>query len=382
MAIEALRIKNYKVFKDVSIENIPPMSVFIGANGTGKSTLLDVFKFLQDALATNVTKALTKRGGFRQVVSKGESGPIALEIGFKDFNNNFCEYKLEIELINKEIFVKKEILEMFDDSTKQEILILNFENGKGSIIESKDKSEIKQLKNPDMLALKKFSSFIDCAGPRTLNMLIGKMIFEDIQLRKPYKLDDSIPEHYLLPQGENLPLYAEHLQREYPEEFKKVINSFKRHISSIISVEVERGFEKGSIYLLFQEKGFKEPFLPNQISDGTLRLFAYLLMLHDPDPKTLCVEEPEKHFYHQLLWELAEEFSDYAYRGGQVFVTTQSPEFLNGVRLERIFFLEKEGGFTTICRGSDSALLKGLLEDGELAGVLWNRGLFKSEFVA
>jgi predicted ATPase len=80
-----------------------------------------------------------------------------------------------------------------------------------------------------------------------------------------------------------------------------------------------------------------------------MKMFAYLLLLHDPSPHpVLCVEEPENQLYPDLMHELSEEFRDYAERGGQVFISTHSPDFLNGVRLEEIFFLVKRNGYTEI----------------------------------
>lgn len=63
MQIHSLRIKNYRTFQDILIKDIPSFCVFIGANGTGKSTLFDVFGFLRDALQNNIRQALQKRGG-------------------------------------------------------------------------------------------------------------------------------------------------------------------------------------------------------------------------------------------------------------------------------------------------------------------------------
>ena len=62
MQIESIAIKNYRLFRDTKLENIPRLCVLVGANGTGKSTLFDVFSFLKDALSMNVAKALAKRG--------------------------------------------------------------------------------------------------------------------------------------------------------------------------------------------------------------------------------------------------------------------------------------------------------------------------------
>ena len=77
------------------------------------------------------------------------------------------------------------------------------------------------------------------------------------------------------------------------------------------------------------------------------------------------------------LSPLIEEFRDYARRGGQVFVSTHSPDFLNGAELNEIYWLEKSNGFSTIKHASDSELLRNLVEEGDLPGALWKQGLFE-----
>ena len=72
---------------------------------------------------------------------------------------------------------------------------------------------------------------------------------------------------------------------------------------------------------------------------GKSTLF-YLILLYDPNPHPLlCVEEPENQLYPRLLPELAEEFRAYSERGGQVFVSTHSPDFLNATQLQEVFWL-------------------------------------------
>jgi len=61
MIIEELRIQNFKALKDVHLQNLPSMAVFVGKNGTGKTTLFHVFSFLKTCLATNVRSALQRR---------------------------------------------------------------------------------------------------------------------------------------------------------------------------------------------------------------------------------------------------------------------------------------------------------------------------------
>ena len=48
MKIEKIHLKNFKIFQNVTIEDLPSFCVIVGANGSGKSTLFDVFGFLKD----------------------------------------------------------------------------------------------------------------------------------------------------------------------------------------------------------------------------------------------------------------------------------------------------------------------------------------------
>jgi predicted ATPase len=69
MQIESIEIKNYRLFRDTKLTHIARLCVLVGANGTGKSTLFDVFSFLKDALSMNVSKAVAKRGGYKELAS-------------------------------------------------------------------------------------------------------------------------------------------------------------------------------------------------------------------------------------------------------------------------------------------------------------------------
>ena len=60
-----------------------------------------------------------------------------------------------------------------------------------------------------------------------------------------------------------------------------------------------------------------------------------------------------------------------------MFVSTHSPDFLNGAKLDEIYWLVKENGFTTVRRASDSELLQNLVKEGDIPGSLWKQGLFE-----
>ena len=104
----------------------------------------------------------------------------------------------------------------------------------------------------------------------------------------------------------------------------------------------------------------------------------YEFRLYDPSPHPLlCVEEPENQLYPNLLWELAEEFRSYAQRGGQVFVSTHSPDFLNATELSEVFWLVKKDGFSQIVRAQDNEQVEAYMGDGDQMGYLWEHGFFE-----
>ena len=135
--------------------------------------------------------------------------------------------------------------------------------------------------------------------------------------------------------------------------------------------------DDGYLTLRFQDGSFKTPFLDRYVSDGTIKMFAYLVMLHDPKPHPLlCVEEPENQLYPKLMSELAEEFRLYAKNGGQVFVSTHSPDFLNALDLDEVCWLVKKDGNTSIVRARDDAQISAYMAEGDQMGYLWKQGFF------
>nr|VFK09513.1 MAG: AAA domain-containing protein, putative AbiEii toxin, Type IV TA system [Candidatus Kentron sp. LPFa] len=114
------------------------------------------------------------------------------------------------------------------------------------------------------------------------------------------------------------------------------------------------------------------------VSDGTIEMFAYLMLLYDPAPHPLlCVEEPENQLYPNLLGKLAEEFRSYADRDGQVFVSTHSPDFLNAVALDEVFWLVKKDGHSEIRRARDDEQIARFMAEGDQMGYLWKEGSFE-----
>jgi predicted ATPase len=177
-------------------------------------------------------------------------------------------------------------------------------------------------------------------------------------------------------EGENLSLVVEYLYKNHQDAFVRILQRLRGCIPGITHVDAKTT-EEGRVLLKFQDGAFEDPFLARYVSDGTIKMLAYLVLLYDPAPHPLlCVEEPENQLYPSLLWDLAEEFRTYAERGGQVFVSTHSPDFLNAVQIDEVFWLVKEDGYTQVKRANEDAQLAALVAEGDQLGYLWKQGMF------
>ncbi|UYO63073.1 AAA family ATPase [Acetobacterium wieringae] len=388
MKIESIKIKNYKVLRDVEIKEIPSMAVFLGVNGSGKSTLFDVFGFLNDALMTNIRAALAKRGGFNEVISRGEKGDIEFEIKFRpSAEEPLITYELVVSLDEKKNpIIKKEVLRFRRGQVGSPWKVLDFAYGEGTAavgelntyddVKNASRKEQK-LDSPDILAIKGLGQFKEFVAVSQLRRLIEDWYVSDFQIEDARIPRDAGYSEQLSRTGDNLALVAKYLYENYYSVFENILETMKERIPGITNVEAQETTD-GRIVLRFQDGNFKDPFISRYMSDGTIKMFTYLILLNDPSHHALlCVEEPENQLYPQLLSELAEEFRLYSVNEGQVFISTHSPDFLDAVELDELYCLVKNNGFTEIKKASNNDLIKSLFESGDLLGDLWRQGLLE-----
>jgi len=390
MKIESIRLKNFKAFKNAEMRDIPGMCVLVGANGTGKSTLFSVFGFLKDALTENVHVALTKLGGsrgFQEVRSRNTEGPIEIELKFREkASSPLITYSLTISEENGRPVIEREILQYRRGSKGRPWRFLDFRKGIGRAVTNEpdevvDETQLQReehtLKSPDILAVKGLAQFEKFPASKALGELIENWHISDFHIQRARPDQEAGYAEHLSKEGENLSLVTEYLYKRHGDIFKRIIEKLTRRVPGIKNVDAKTT-EEGRVWLRFQDGAFEDPFLARHVSDGTIKMFAYLVLLYDPKPHPLlCVEEPENQLYPKLLGELAEEFRDYANRGGQVFVSTHSPDFLNATLLDEVFWLVKAEGYTDIRRAREDKQNAAYMADGAQMGYLLQQGCFE-----
>lgn len=389
MKLEYIRLKNFKAFQDTEMKDIPNFCILVGANGTGKTTLFNVFGFLKDAFTSNIHTALVKQGGSRglqEVRSRGQNDEIEIELKFRVSGDApLATYLLVIGEKNGQPIIQRELLKYRRGSKGRPWHFLEFSEGKGYAVtnelddvsdESLLQREEQTLKAPDILAVKGLAQFEKFPVVKALGELIENWHISDFHINRARPEQEAGYAEHLSSEGENLSLVIQYLYERYTDTFKIILNKLSERIPGISDI-YSKTTEEGRVLLRFQDGSFEDPFLARYVSDGTIKMLAYLILLYDPQPHPLlCVEEPENQLYPKLLAELVEEFRLYANRGGQVFVSTHSPDFLNAARIDEVFWLVKEEGYTQIKRASDNEQIVEYMNLGDQLGYLWKEGFF------
>ena len=413
--IEGFRVQNYRVLQDVTlgklwntqrVEPLTPMTAVIGKNGVGKSTLFDAFGFLADALKSGVEEACDSRGrgGFERLRTQGQAEPIRFEIYYRQHRNSRpITYELSIDTIRGRPFISEERLRQRRKGQRRghPFSFLHLRNGRGAAWKGDDTgnfedhddrtlfgSQISETE-PNESGEKEFVELEDAdrSGISTLGSLkqhpriaTFRRFIEDWYLS--YFTPDAArdlplagPQKHLNIHGDNLGNVVQFMQREHPKRFDSILTRIAEKIPGIERIDTERTSD-GRLLLRFNDRGFDDPFYAQQMSDGTLKVFAYLLLIEDPSPPPfLCIEEPENGLYHKLLETLADEFRTHATGkkgGSQVFVTTHQPYFIDALEPDEVWILEKgQDGFAKVRRASDDPTTNNLVAEGLPLGGLW-----------
>ncbi len=405
--IEGFRIKNFRALRDITIgtlstlpetEPLTPITAVIGKNGSGKSSLFDAFGFLADCLKLGVEEACDARGrgGFERLRSKGEKGSIQFLVRYKeDDNARAIDYSLVIGLDSSgRPTVKKEVL-IEGEVSANSFTVLLVRNERGNVwidiagegeinagiqldqFFNRVKSETPNSELEDMrkLGIATLGSLKQHPRISAFRRFIDGWYLSYFTPDAARSLPLAGPQKHLNIHGDNLGNVVQFMEREHPKIFQSILNRIAGKIPGIDKIDTEKTPD-GRLLLRFNDKGFHDPFYAQQMSDGTLKVFAYLLLLEDPTPPPfICIEEPENGLYHKLLESLVQEFRQHATGtkgGSQVFITTHQPYLVDALSPEEVWILSKgNDGFSTITRASDDPLVKNLVDQKLPLGGLW-----------
>jgi predicted ATPase len=398
--IEGFRVRNYRSLRDVTIgrlygdQNTPELTkliAVIGKNGSGKSTLLDAFGFISDCLTLGVEAACDQhqRGGFERLRPNGMTDPMQFDIYYREgIGQRPITYELAIDLDRSgRPFVKSEVLRQRrrNQSRGRPFPFLSLDNGEGQIWAGEDALDIPneesnlkepvQLTDTRQLGIATLGTLRDHPRIAQFRDFLKGWYLSYFQPDAARGLPSAGPQRHLNVHGDNLGNVVQFMEREHTDRFASILQRIANRIPGIAAIDTHVT-EDRRVLLRFNDGSFQDPFYAQQMSDGTLKVFAYLLLLEDPEPPPfICIEEPENGLYHKLLEVLANEFREHAEgrgSGSQIFVTTHQPYFVDALKPEEVWILEKgEDGFSRAQRVSQLDIVNNLVAEGLPLGSLW-----------
>ena len=390
-----IRIGNYKSLQNVRLgqigygqgEPLPPLSCFIGPNGCGKSSLLDAFGFLSDCLREGVEAACDKpqRGGFNRLRTQGRIESIKFDLYYREsLNARPITYNFEGAEVGGVPVVLSEHLRQRRKGQKhgQPFTFLRLERGKGVVWagettedqEGARQQDIK-LEDNDRLGITTLGQLSEHPRIVGLRAYIESWYLSYFIPDAARRLPPAGAQKHLDRTGENLGNVVQYLERTHKSRFESILERIRKRIPGIENIQTEKS-QDGRLLLKFNERGYEDPFYQQSMSDGTLKMFAYLLLLEDPEPPAFIgIEEPENGLYHRLVEQLAREFRRHAEKSRgkiQALLTTHSPQFVDALSPEQVWLMERdEKGFTQVKRTADMPIIKTFDEEGLPLGSLW-----------
>jgi predicted ATPase len=390
-----IKIQNFRALANVRLgqveyakgDPLPMMACFIGPNGSGKSSLLDAFGFISQCLSDGVEVACDNpaRGGFERLRTQGQDGPITFELFFDGGDSERpIVYELSIDLVGAAPSVVKETLRQrrMRETRGKPFYFLKLMKGKGKVWSGEyvqgdaDKyAEKVVLADTTQLGIATLGNLDK--HPRIVQV---RKYIEDWYLSyfvpdAARELQSAGAQRYLDRKGSNVGNVLQYYQREHKGQFKRILKQVATAIPGLKKIDPKVSEDK-RLLIRFDETGYKDPFYQQSMSDGTLKMLAYAVLLADPEPRPFMgIEEPENGLYVQLIEQLARQLKLHAEgkeSKTQVLVTTHSPYFVDALLPEQVFLIEKgTDGFAKVTKTAEMPSVRAMIDEGITLGSLW-----------
>lgn len=362
MKILSLKAKNFRCLRDQSID-LKDFNLFIGANASGKSTILDALRFLQEGVqARDFEAPVFSRGGILHLAWKGEQAhQIDIEVTVQGDGDPYV-WSVQIKRWGYPFEIKELVKRLPPQSPP--VVVLEADSGKGWWWSNNTNERVEMQQAPTCCALSAAS--VDTTFPgRDIAGFVRQWGFFDpnpFLLRRDWTgLDSNRLDHY----GRNLGETLHTLARSNPE----VMDNIRLATQNIVGLptEIETRESEDRFYFVQNEEGLQFPVHQMGVSSGTLRVLALMTALHgEPGTSLLGIEEPENYVHPSALSALV-EYMRAAQDRVQLMVTTHSPLLLDLLDDPAIVCVVQRsvGKGTTVSRTTNSEGIRRALDESE-----------------
>lgn len=357
-----------------------PITILIGPNASGKSNVIGAFRFLSEALSSDVETAVARLGGVEDAVFwQASAGSFSIQVDYfvpdptAPKSRADMQYQVEVGYELGRAAVRNEELRLKNKRSEpgRPRIWLKSELGRGWAVRdpSTNATESFDTSDPGVLALKAVGFLSAYPRVQALREFIEGWQFLSVNLdaiREPHRDGRA---DFLRPDASNLANVLRTI--EGTSTFERIASDATWLLKNLEGVSTE--VEKGKLLLMIKERAFAEEFDALSASDGTLRLLALLTALHTmPEHALLCVEEPEHGLHPRVFGPLFDIIRERCPQGGgrQVLVTTHAPDLLDAAQPPEVVIADRDREGHTQLRRPEAKSLSDWLEDFRLSE-LW-----------
>jgi predicted ATPase len=391
MLIQRLRVTNFRSFRELDLE-LSPFSVVVGANASGKTNFVQLFRFLRDVAIVGFDVAIARQGGVEQIrgshVGKSEPLTIELEGAFAErtlltyanikprryhysFTIQFTRGRAGYRVAEERFRVWLEGAE----AKQHAATLMRHGNHFEMVLPSALFKKVSP--KPAELAVNKLAPsdsilqmfwIIPIPRPKPVFAALGELgacvsaivayDFDVDAMKRPTRIE-SRPQ--LQENGANLASTLRELfrSREQRRTFHRILQQFLPEVQGV-SVQVEA---ETSVSYSLREQHLGQRRLPSDsLSDGTVMLIGLIVALYFTQTSLLIIEEPDRHLHPALIGRLMHHLKETAWRQ-QILVTTHNPEVVRHTPLESLLLVQRDReGFSQITRPSENEYVKHFLQ--------------------
>lgn len=361
--LTSLRVAGYRPFADLSAQ-LGPLTVLLGANATGKSSLFDLLKFLRFASVDPLPPGIDPFSEGKRLFHAG--GPERLDLSL-EVTSGAQRLRYEVE-IQGPIGAPRVTRERLAEAGDQAFAYLSFAAGKGSVRDPADGERPRPVWTlpPNELALRRaLDPTLHAAGAfqryvSSWATYPGFDVSMNAPVRRPVLIE---PDPHLHPAGNNLSAVLFSLMTEHPDAWEELTLHLRSAVPTLTSLNVKSRGGKGMVMAVVREQGLDEELTLADLSDGTLRLLGWLALALSPNmPPLVCIDEPEIGIHPRALPVLAGALKVASARS-QILIATHSPYFLSHFAIEDIAVMRKEEGRAVFVRPADNEALRREVEE-------------------
>lgn len=355
---------------------ISQIGVLIGRNSTGKTAFFNALSFLSDCMRHDVPFASDQngRGGFTKLRTKGNDSDIRFDMLFQDLEEHaFLGYEIVLSSQSHgRPRVSKESVRraVYRDGQFEVQTIFDLRQGQGTVLNG-DTLRTAGVADTKAPALKVYGLLLDYPSLGLIHRQMTRWFFGSFGNRQTTEAPAGSQRH-LSVTGDNVNNVLAYYRKEHPQQYASIVDRISDRLPD--------------------EKKIDEAFRNGSASSGLKKLYTILLLLEDPNPRSLvCLEEPDGGLYHDMVDTLSLAIRDYALQNPdcQVFFTTHSQYILESMRPEEVWVFERrreqspaipQGLYThTRCVARD-AIVRAMHAEGVGMGALWYSGHLDSSW--